>query len=150
MGRGGGLFFSLHSNLFPLCLASFILFVSLVISGRTLLSLAASLWPFTMTGNTAKRASTVPAGRGVNRKISTRDWEIIQECVFSSLLTYNNSPPPRQAEIYVHELQQVLDQTHWCVASQAQLCQTLFCSSNLKNLSSGGCSIDHLLNEWLR
>lgn len=52
---------SSHSNLFPLCLASVILVVSLLISGMTLLSLAASLWPFTMTGNTAKRARTVPA-----------------------------------------------------------------------------------------
>lgn len=53
----------LHSNLFPLCLASFILLVSLVISGSTLFSFAASRWPFTMTGNTAKRANTVAGWR---------------------------------------------------------------------------------------
>ena len=58
----------LQSNLFPLCLASFILLVSLDISGRTLFSLAASRWPFTMTGNTAIRATTVPTRvREMNR-----------------------------------------------------------------------------------
>lgn len=67
----------LHSNLFPLCLASFILLVSLVISGSTLFSLAASRWPLTMTGNTAKRANTVAAGRKAEdenrqRKLKTR------------------------------------------------------------------------------
>lgn len=50
----------LHSNLLPLCLASFMRLVSFVISGRTLFSLAASLCPFTMTGNTAHRATMVP------------------------------------------------------------------------------------------
>lgn len=50
----------LQSNLLPLCLASFMRLVSLVISGMTLFNLAASLWPFTMTGNTAQRAMIVP------------------------------------------------------------------------------------------
>ncbi len=50
----------LQSNLLPLCLASFMRLVSLVISGMTLFSLAASLCPFTMTGNTTHRAKMVP------------------------------------------------------------------------------------------
>ncbi len=42
-------------------------------------------------------------------------WFLVCLFLYKSVLTNNNGSPPGQTKIHMHELQQVLDQPHWCV-----------------------------------
>lgn len=69
--------------------------------------------------------------------------------LYTAALTYNDGAPPGQAQVHVHGLQQILDQSHRRVAAQPQLCQPHFSSCLVEDIHYRGGNLSHLLNDWL-